>query len=148
MPAGTAIFIRKNGSEMKYKVDESVPHCLECGEPLSYGRSDRKYCSETCKNRYHNREVRRWRSRYARVVGILQKNHEILSHLLRIGITSIPKTELAQLGYRLDFVTSCRKEGRRTVCHCFDIVFVETEGRLTKLALETDPWLSDVREID
>ena len=128
---------------MKYRLDDSLPCCLECGDPLPYGRSDRKYCSDSCRNRYHNREARRWRSRYARTVGILQKNHDILTQLLRLGVRSISKTELVQLGYRPDFVTSFRKEARRTVCHCFDIVFVETETRLTNLALEQDLPLPD-----
>jgi len=133
---------------MNYQLDETVPHCLECGEPLSYGRGDRKFCSNSCKNRYHNREARNWRGRYARTIGILQKNHDILKRLVQIGVRSISKTELVQLGYRTDFVTSSRRESRRTVCHCFDIVFRETETRLTNLGTETPPWDRDMPEID
>ena len=76
-------------------------------------------------NRNHNREARRWRFRYSTVIGILEKNHEILRHLIQVGIRSIAKEELAQLGYRLEFVTSSGREGCRTVCRCFDIVFFD-----------------------
>ena len=128
---------------MKYKLEETVPHCLECGNPLPYGRKDRKFCCPACKNRNHNREARRWRFRYASVIGILEKNHEILRHLIQIGVRSIPKEELIQLGYRLGFVTSSGRNGRRTVCRCFDIVFIDTETRLANLAIEDLPLARD-----
>ena len=82
---------------------------------------------------------RQWRSRYATVIGILQKNHDILNHLIQIGVKSIPKTELDQLGYRAGFVTSSGRQGRRTVCRCFDIVFIDTETRLSGLSIDTLP---------
>ena len=111
---------------MKYRLDETVPRCLECGDPLPYGRTDQKYCSKSCKNRSHNREARRWRIRYSSIIGILEKNHDILRHLI-------------QLGYRIGFVTSSGREGRRTVCRCFDIVFFDTETRLSGLSMDTLP---------
>ena len=128
---------------MKYRSEETVPHCLECGNPLPYGRKDRKYCSPACKNRSHNREARQWRFRYASVLGILEKNHDILRHLIQIGVRSIPKEELAQLGYRLGFVTSSGRKGSRTVCRCFDIVFTDMETRISGLAVENLPWSRD-----
>ena len=129
---------------MKYRLEETGPHCLECGDPLPYGRKDQKFCCKSCKNRHHNREARRWRFRYASVIGILEKNHDILRHLIQIGVRSIPKEELIQLGYRIGFVTSSGREGRRTVCRCFDIVFFDTETRIAGLAVENPPWVHDI----
>ena len=129
---------------MKYRLEETVPHCLECGDPLPYGRKDQKFCCKSCKNRHHNREARRWRFRYASIIGILEKNHDILRHLIQIGVRSIPKEELSQLGYRMGFVTSSGREGRRTVCRCFDIVFFDTETRIAGLAMENPPWVHDI----
>ena len=128
---------------MKYRLEETVPHCLERGNPLPYGRKDRKFCCPACKNRNHNREARRWRFRYSTVIGILEKNHEILRHLIQVGIRSIAKEELAQLGYRLEFVTSSGREGCRTVCRCFDIVFFDMGSRLSGIAMEDLPWSRD-----
>ena len=127
----TAIFGR-----MKYLLEDSEPRCLECGDPLPYGRTDRKYCSDRCRSRYHNREHLRWRRRFAWVTGILERNYEILDHLVRMGVTSISKTDLAQLGYNGEFLTSCRKTGHRMVCHCFDIRFEETPSKFQNLSLE------------
>ena len=143
MPPGIRIFTRKNGKAMKYPLDDPEPHCLECGDLLPYGRPDRKYCSVSCKNKHHNREARQWRSRYARTIGVLQKNHEILRNLIQIGIRSISKSELVQLGYQPDYVTSCCRVGKKTVCRCFDVVFWETENRLSGLDMEKAPWLPE-----
>ena len=129
---------------MKYILEETVPRCLECGDPLPYGRKDQKFCCKSCKNRHHNREARRWRFRYATVIGILEKNHDILRQLIQLGVRSIPKEELIQLGYRMGFVTSSGREGRRTVCRCFDIVFFDTETRIAGLAIENPPWVHDI----
>lgn len=125
---------------MKYMMDDTVPHCLECGNPLPYGRKDRTFCSPACKNRHHNREARQWRNRYASIIGILEKNHDILRQLIRMGVRSIPKEELVQLGYRMGFVTSSGRVGRRTVCRCFDVVFIDMETRISGLELESPPW--------
>ena len=125
---------------MKYVVDDGSPCCLECGDPIPYGRSDRKYCSDRCRHRYNNRESRRWHRRYARVIGILEQNHGILDRLLKSGVTSLLKSDLVQMGYRTDFVTSCRKAGRRTVCRCFDIRYEETETRIRALSFDHFAW--------
>ena len=125
---------------MKYKEEDHGPHCLECGEPLPYGRSDRKYCSDRCRNRYHNREHRKWQRRYARVIDILMQNHGILSRMLDMGVESVPKSELAQLGSNFDFVTSCRKTGHRLECRCFDICYFDTESRIIRLRRTRFLW--------
>jgi predicted nucleic acid-binding Zn ribbon protein len=123
-----------------YELERKKTHCLECGDPIPYGRSDRKYCSESCKNRYHNRETRRWRGRYTQVINVLTRNHGILERLIHIGVESIPKSELAQMGYNFDFVTSCRRVGRRVECRCFDIRFFDTDSRIMKLERTCFPW--------
>ena len=78
--------------------------------------------------------------RYASVIGILEKNHDILRQLIRMGIRSIPKAELEQLGYRAGYVTASGRVGKRTVCRCFDIVFTDMETRLSGLEIESAPW--------
>ena len=38
---------------MSYKrLDEDKPRCLHCGAPV-YGRTDKKFCSPGCKDRYN-----------------------------------------------------------------------------------------------
>lgn len=126
-----------------YKLDECSPYCLECGDPIPYGRSDRKYCSDACRHRYHNRESRRWHRRYARIIGILEQNYSILDRLIGLGIVSTLKSDLVQMGYNLDFLTSCRKVGHRMVCRCFDIRYEETESRIRNLSFDRFAWQED-----
>ena len=128
---------------MQYKSEGGGPCCLECGNPIPYGRSDRKYCSDRCRHRWHNRESRLWHRRYARVIGVLEKNHGILERLFRMGVQSVEKADLAQMGYNFDFVTSCRKVGRRTECRCFDLRYYETETRIFNLGFERFSWDGD-----
>ena len=126
-----------------YKIEDGEPHCLECGSLLPYGRTDRKYCSDYCRNRYHNRENRRLRHRFSTVIGILIRNYGILDRLVKIGVGSVPKTDLAQMGYNFDFVTSCRNVGRRTECRCFDLRYYETDTRITNLSPDRFSWDAD-----
>lgn len=97
--------------------------CMECGERLGNGRPDRKFCSSECKNRYHNREFRASRGNKLRVLSRLNRNYEILSGLLALGIDTIGKEELSLQGFALDTITSCRQVGHHQVCCCFDILF-------------------------
>ena len=125
---------------MKYGIPAEDPvHCLECGDPIPYGRSDRKYCSDRCRNRWHNREYRRWRRQFSGIIDTLLQNHLILDRLLKMGVDFVAKTELTQLGFRVDYVTSCRKVGRHMECGCFDIRYRETEGRIVHLVRGSFP---------
>ena len=54
---------------------EVQPSCLECGDRIEYGRQDKKFCCEECKNRYHNRQARRSRVFRLRVMSALEKNY-------------------------------------------------------------------------
>ena len=123
-----------------YKLDAGSQYCLECGDPIPYGRSDRKYCSDKCRHRYHNRETRRWHRRCARIIGILETNYGILESLIKLGVENALKSDLVQMGYNLDFLTSCRKVGHRMVCRCFDIRYEETESRLRNISFDRFAW--------
>lgn len=118
---------------MKIQVlnDHPGPCCLECGAPLIYGRPDRKFCNEDCKNRYHNRISNRERSGKRRVLNALNRNHEILSGLLRFGVTALDMDELLLQGFHPEFFTSCRRCGRTSVYGCFDISFEMTPSGIS-----------------
>ena len=97
---------------MGYKINEDRHrHCLECGNEIGYGRPDRKFCSPNCKNRYNNRKVRNYRNMKLRVQNALDKNHEILRQLVRLGVGSVSLSELSVLGFNLSYSTSHTKAG-------------------------------------
>ena len=111
-------------------------HCLQCGDPLPYGgRPDRKFCSQDCRSKYHN--IRRLSSREQaeiRVLLLLRHNYDILRRLVIMGVHSIDSGTLLELGFRPEYVTCCRKVGKRVMMGCFDIIYESTPSRLKKMA--------------
>ena len=109
------------------------PVCLECGDEIAYGRKGRKFCSETCKNSYHNRKHHYSRSVRLRILGTLDRNYTILERLLRLDIRSISLGDLAQMGYNKEFVTSYHKVGGHDEYRCFDIKYCCSSSRIFKI---------------
>ena len=113
---------------------DRVPRCLECGDEIVYGRKDKKFCSDECRHKHHNDNHRSCRH-YKRMVGaILDRNHEILEELVRAGIKAIWVADAIAMGYNPAYVTSYRKHGKRSMCHCYDICYVATDNRMTSIS--------------
>ena len=55
-----------------------VETCLECGA-IFYGRSNRKFCCDACKNKYHNRHFQDIRNRKLRVKSVLAVSYTHLT---------------------------------------------------------------------
>ena len=102
------------------KSQDPVPTCLECGRVV-YGRSDKKFCSPGCKDRWHNRKMHVYNKMRLKIMNALDRNYTILTRLLSQGIHTIDRVDIVQLGFRLDCVTSYRKVNRHDECRCFDI---------------------------
>lgn len=109
--------------------------CLECGEPLDYGdRSDKKFCSCGCRNTYHNKSHHNGRVIKHRITAALEHNHDVLGKLLRMGVTAMSLVDLAQMGFKPEYITSFIKRGTRTECHCYDMRYYQTPTRIFSLA--------------
>lgn len=121
--------------------------CLECGDVIRYGRPDRKFCCDSCKNRYNNRRTRSSRVMKLRVINSLEKNHMILSHLLKMGIDSIEITSLKQLGFSFDYMTSYRKYRGHAEIWCFDIRMVVTETKVKSIERVSPLLIKDNEDI-
>ncbi len=106
-----------------------IETCLECGT-IFYGRANRKFCCETCKNRYHNRHYQDIRNMKLRIRTILDRNYGILSGLLSENRLAADIAELSLQGYNPDYVTSFHKTGNRSKCSCYDIMFTISAGRI------------------
>ncbi|MBO8485520.1 MAG: hypothetical protein IAB78_03745 [Bacteroidetes bacterium] len=121
---------------MNYKTEgEHRPAtCLECGDEIHYGRTDRKFCCESCKNRYNNRKARDGRATRLKVMNALNKNHDILERMLKLGLASMDLLELKHLGFDPDYVTSYRKSRRHDEFCCFDIRYVLTPTRICSVS--------------
>ena len=108
--------------------------CLQCGKEILYGRADRKFCSQECKNRWHNR--RRYPLREEMENSVLRKidfNHSILERIYKMGVNTVDLLTLAHMGFDARYVTSYRRVGRHDVFAIFDFQFEMTPSRLKKL---------------
>ena len=98
-------------------------YCLECGDEISYGRKGRKFCSDSCKNTYHNRKHHYSRTLRLRILGILDRNYSVLEKLIRLDIHSVSLGDIAQMGFNKEFVTSYHKVGGHDEYRVFDIKY-------------------------
>lgn len=119
---------------MKYKiVKEEAARCLECGNVITYGRTDKKFCDDTCRNRWHNRNAHDVRAVHARINGHLARNYKLLTGLLKVGITTIPLTELAIGGFQSEYYTgSARRRGYMEYM-CYELCYEIADGTVKNL---------------
>jgi len=112
------------------KRERNMPRCLECGQQIRYGRTDKKFCSEDCRVRHHNNVARDSRGYRRRILSILSRNYEILDELLCAGVDSIELTDILLKGFVPGIVTSYHKVRRREEYSCFDIKYIMTATRV------------------
>ncbi len=118
---------------MGYEIKTGKSKCLECGDVIEYGRQDKKFCCDNCRNKFHNRVRRGSRKTKLKILSNLEKNYSILDNLLKINITSMSVMELQHLGFKFDCVTSYQKVRRHNMFLCFDISFTIIADRVTSI---------------
>lgn len=111
-----------------------VRRCLECGEPVPYGRNDRLYCCDSCKNRHNYGERKLSIRNRTNVMRILTRNYSVLRTLLRENIPSLDIAQMIFRGFNPDYMTGCRRRPRYSECSCFDIRYNLTETRIFSIA--------------
>lgn len=131
-----AIFEEKTA--MKFKIqEEGEGSCLECGSAF-YGRKDKQFCSNGCKNAWHNRLMRERRKFRMEVVTVLSRNYEILEGLLKENRQSAGLAELSALGFDPGFVTGHRKgRYRHDEYDCFDISYYRSGTKIFNVRRKT-----------
>ena len=78
--------------------------CPECGEGIK-GRTDKKFCSDMCRNAYNNR-INSANNQYVRNVNnVLRRNRRILEECLVGDKIAVPRQKLAEKGYNFKYIT-------------------------------------------
>lgn len=97
--------------------------CLDCGAKL-LGRSDKKFCSDQCRNNYNNR-LNRDQNNYVRNVHAqLRRNRKILADLFDDGHHRIHRDALIAQGYNFTFFTHLvETTERQRWSYCFEYGF-------------------------
>lgn len=97
--------------------------CIRCQSRLR-GRSDQRFCSDYCRNHYHNRKKQKERSFFRKVNQILHRNRTILYQLAGNYQTRISCEELQTFGFNFDYCTArveTRDQG--TIIICYDMAY-------------------------
>jgi predicted nucleic acid-binding Zn ribbon protein len=113
------LYLYKNISAVERK-------CLDCGDIIR-GRTDKKFCSDQCRNNYNNRLNRDSNNYVRNVHGLLRKNRRILSDLYSEKKMRVHKDALFALGYNFTFFTHIIENASGQKFHyCFEYGYTET----------------------
>ncbi len=111
--------------------------CLECGERIQ-GRSDKKFCSDYCRNSYNNKVNKDSKNLIRNTNNRLRKNYKILSDLNTKGKTKVVRNTLNNHNFDFTLFTSIYKTKTGNVYY-----YVYDQGYLQ---LENDYFLLIKRE--
>src|SRR5690349_10518954 len=94
--------------------------CLIC-KKLLYGRIDKKFCDDRCRNHFHNNNDSVVRDTVRPIQSALRKNRRILAELINEkGETKILRDNLLKYGFDLRYYTHSHKTLNRSVFWCYD----------------------------
>lgn len=79
--------------------------CLDCGDAIT-GRTDKKFCSDQCRNNYNNQQNRDETNYMRNVNNILRRNRRILKELNPAGKNRVPVKKLVEKGFDFGHCTS------------------------------------------
>jgi len=79
--------------------------CPECGEKI-VGRTDKKFCSDYCRNAYNNRINKDSTNLVRNINNLLRKNYRILQDLNPTDKTKTTKAKLLSKGFNFENFTS------------------------------------------
>lgn len=102
--------------------------CLECSTEL-YGRIDKKFCSDQCRNSYNNK-IKREENAYVRKVNaILKKNRKLLFLFNPKGKSKVHKDALLKAGFNFNYHTDIYKtKENKTYVFCYDQGYLEIDN--------------------
>jgi hypothetical protein len=111
--------------------------CVSCGV-LIHGRIDKRFCSDYCRNKFHN-GLKSHESQFIRKVNyILRKNRRILIEFKRNEEKRLTKLNLIRAGFDFNFITSVKKDKRGKICYfCYEQgIILDQKGKLIPIQHE------------
>jgi hypothetical protein len=79
--------------------------CLECEKPI-HGRSDKKYCSDSCRNAFNNKLNAPSTNYIRNVNNILGRNRRILLGLNPKGKLKVHRDSMLKMGFDFNYYTN------------------------------------------
>ena len=112
--------------------------CQECGMEY-FGRKDKKFCSDSCRNAYNNRLNSDVNNFIRNINNTLRKNRRILAELNPNGKTKIHRDKLVEKGFNFRYYTNTyiTKSGK-TYHFCYDQGYLELEEQYFALVVRQE----------
>lgn len=101
--------------------------CKECGEAL-VGRTDKRFCSDACRNLFHYHANNAPINYVRNVVNILKRNRRVLSELNKgqDGKAKVHREKMVERGYNFLYHTNIyRTKAGNTYVFCFEHGYLE-----------------------
>lgn len=95
-------------------------NCPECGQ-LFYGRSDKKFCGDYCRNYFNNKQNSDATNYIRNLNNILRKNRRILAELFLNKQTKVKMQKLTCDGFNFNYFTHISvKPNSKVIYYCYD----------------------------
>ncbi|MCR9065719.1 MAG: DUF2116 family Zn-ribbon domain-containing protein [Cytophagales bacterium] len=103
-------------------------NCPECGNVI-YGRADKKFCSDSCRNSYNNKQKSEINNLVKNTNNQLKKNRKILESICKGDKAKAKRDTLLKKGLDFNLVTSVRttKKGS-TYYFVYDYGYLELDN--------------------
>ncbi|MDX1629941.1 MAG: hypothetical protein R3345_14635 [Fulvivirga sp.] len=112
--------------------------CLECGIKI-FGRADKKFCSDQCRNSYNNKLNSDTNNYVRNVNNILRKNRRILMELNPKGKSKAPKSRLLEKGFDFNYLTSIYTTKAGAQYHfCYEQGYLELDNDWYALVVKNE----------
>ncbi len=102
--------------------------CPECGEAYT-GRSDKKFCSPTCRATHHNRARAEEQSFQRSINNILRHNRNVLAELNPDGKANVRRDRMIDRGFKFRYFTNEYTSRNGNLYHfCYDYGYKVEDG--------------------
>lgn len=120
-------------------------HCLQCGDEITYGRADKKFCSTVCRHAYWNGKTKDYRTYHLRVLNAIDKNYRILDRVIKMKLDSLDLMTMVQFGFRPGVYTASRRIGKHHQEYfIFEIRFQMSESKVYGIKRASDSEIEAV----
>lgn len=102
-------------------------NCLECQQRIS-GRTDKKFCSDNCRNYYNNGLNKLTNCTIANINNALKRNRRTLKKFAENKQATV--TQLIKAGFSFDYFTHQNKQHDETTFFVFDFGYKFSGGLL------------------
>ncbi|GAA0881276.1 hypothetical protein GCM10009119_42460 [Algoriphagus jejuensis] len=104
--------------------------CLNCGKTI-HGRIDKKFCDDSCRNTFNNRQNATNVNLIRNINNSLKKNRNILESLIPENETLAKSTreKMSRQGFNFRYFTHTYQNKKGNHYHyCYDFGYLELEG--------------------